>query len=342
MKKRDICIGIVGAGLIGEKRAVAAQKVGGIKIIAIADTNKKRAEEFSQKYECESSIKWEELVKRKDIDVVVVAVPNAFIFQIVMSALKNGKHVLCEKPFGINQKEARLMMEAGKKYRRFIKVGFNNRFHPGIFKAKQLVDKGVIGKVLFIRSRYGHGGRIGMEKEWRMKKKISGGGELIDQGPHIVDLCRWFGGEYITAYGVVDTKFWKSDVDDNAFAVLRGKIVTASFHVSTTNWGNIFSLEVFGDKGVITVDGLGRRYGVETIKISVCKGQFNDLETEVFTYPSEVDESWDDEWRNFLQALAGKGKIIGDARDGYEANKIVDALYASSKFGKVISLKNKK
>lgn len=338
MAKKEIRIGIIGAGLIGGKRALAAQRAGS-KVVIVADTDKKRAEEFSEKYTCEYSLDWKEVIKRNDIDVVVVAVPNAFAFPVVMAALKDGKHVLCEKPFGVNATEARRMMEAGRKYKRLIKVGFSNRFHPGVFKAKQLVDKGVIGKVLFIRSRHGHGGRMGMEKEWRMDKKISKGGELLDQGPHIVDLCRWFGGEYLTAYGAVDTKFWKTEVDDNAFAILRSKSVTAAFHVSTTNWGNIFSFEVFGEKGAITVEGLGRRYGEETLRVGVRKEPFNDLETETVTYPRDVDESWDEEWKNFLGALLKKGKMIGDARDGYEANRIVDALYKSSKSGTAVRLK---
>lgn len=339
MAQKEIRIGIIGAGLIGDKRAAAAQKIGGSRVVMVADTDKRRAEEFSEKYACEYSLDWKEVAKRNDIDVVVVAVPNACIFPIVMGVLKSGKHVLCEKPFGINAKEARRMMEAGKTYKKLVKVGFNNRFHPGIFRAKQLLDEGVIGKVLFIRSRHGHGGRMGMEKEWRMNKKIAGGGELLDQGPHLADLCRWFGGEYETAYGAVDTKFWKADVDDNAFAILRSKTVTAAFHVSTTNWGNIFSLEVFGEKGALTVEGLGRRYGEETLRIGIRKEPFNDLETEIITYPRDVDESWSEEWKNLLNALLKKGKIIGDARDGYEANKIIDALYASSKSGKAIRLK---
>ncbi len=339
MIKKEIRIGIIGAGLIGSKRALAAQKLGGSRIVVVADADKKRAEEFSKTFKCEYLLTWEEVVAREDVDVIMVAVPNAFVFPIVMAALKSGKHVLCEKPFGINSKEAHRMLEAGKKYKKLIKVGFNNRFHPGIFRAKQLVDEGAIGKVLFIRSRHGHGGRTGMEKEWRMDKKIAGGGELLDQGPHLADLCRWFGGEYETAYGAVDTKFWKTNVDDNAFAILRSKKVTAAFHVSTTNWGNIFSFEVFGDKGAITIEGLGRRYGEETLRVGVRKEPFNGLETEMNTYPRDVDESWDEEWKNFMSALLKKGKMIGDARDGYEANKIIDALYTSSKTGKAIRLK---
>jgi predicted dehydrogenase len=339
MTKKEIRVGIIGAGLIGNKRAVAAEKAGGSKVVAVADTDQKRAQDFSEKHACEISSDWREVVERNDLNVVVVAVPNGLIFPIVMAALKNGKHVLCEKPFGINAKEARLMMEAGKKYKKLIKVGFNHRFHPGIFKAKQAVDAGTIGRVLFIRSRYGHGGRLGMEKEWRMNKKFSGGGQLLDQGPHIADLCRWFGGEYETAYGAVDTKYWRANVDDNAFAILNNKTVTASFHVSTTNWGNIFSFEVFGDKGAITIEGLGRRYGEETLRVGVRKEPFNDLETESFTYPRDVDESWDAEWKNFTGALHKKNKMIGDARDGYEANRIVDALYKSSKLGREVRLK---
>src|SRR4029077_13954679 len=121
------------------------------------------------------------------------------------------------------------------------------------------------GKVMFIRARYGHGGRKGMEKEWRFNKKISGGGELLDQGIHLVDLARWFGGEMKTAYGLAQTKFWETKLDDNAFALLTNDHVAVSLHASTTQWKNLFSFEIYGDMGYLEITVKGGSYGEEVL-----------------------------------------------------------------------------
>ena len=173
MTKKILKVGIVGAGLIGRKRAgvIAAER--GSKLIAVADVKEVLAKKLAMEYRAEHMTDWKKLVSRPDIDVVIVAVPNAFAMPIVLGALTRGKHVLCEKPFGITAKQSETMLKAAKKAKRLVKVGFNHRFHHGIWKAHELFRQGAIGKILFIRARYGHGGRLGMEKEWRFNKKIS-------------------------------------------------------------------------------------------------------------------------------------------------------------------------
>jgi predicted dehydrogenase len=215
-----IRVGIIGAGLIGSKRAQGIAKTKRGVLAGVADPDQARAEALAKQYGVEAYGDWKKLIENKDINAVIVAVPNAFAAPIVIAALEAGKHVLCEKPFGINAKEAAAMVSAGEKAKRVVKVGFNHRFHAAVLKAREIFEKGGIGKALFIRSRYGHGGRKGMEKEWRFDEKISGGGELLDQGVHIVDLARWFGGEFDEVYGSAEAKFWDTKLDDNAFAVL--------------------------------------------------------------------------------------------------------------------------
>jgi predicted dehydrogenase len=293
---------------------------------------------WQKKYNVGSAGEWKKFVARKDLDAIVVAVPNAFAAPIVLAALKAGKHVLCEKPFGVTAKESKAMLAAAKKAKRVLKVGFNHRFHEGVQKAHEIVGGGGIGKILFIRSRYGHGGRKGMEKEWRFNKKISGGGELLDQGVHIIDLARWFAGEFTGVYGLAQTKFWKANVDDNAFALMTNAQATVSFHVSTTNWKNIFSFEIFGDKGFVQIDGKKGSYGEEVVTYGKANLGFAPT-LEVFKF-GPADESWEREWENFADAIAGKAKVNGGAEDGLRANQIIEALYASSKAGKVIKLKN--
>jgi predicted dehydrogenase len=336
--EKTLNVGIVGAGLIGAKRAAAISRIPGNKVVACADADPKRAAALAEKYGATVCKHWQELLARKDIDVVVVAVPNAFTARIAIAALSAKKHVLCEKPFGINTRESRAILAAAQKNKRLVKAGFNHRFHPALAKAKQLFDQGAIGTLIFLRARYGHGGRKGMEKEWRSDRKIAGGGELLDQGAHVIDLMRWFGGEFDFAYGVTDIKVWRSKVEDNAFAILKNKNVTATFHVSTTNWGNIFSFEAFGDKGYLTVDGLGRWYGVETLKFGKRKIQFGDVKLRVKPFEKQADESWSDEWKHFANAIRGKGKLTGDGVDGLRANEIIEALYRSSRTHKEVRL----
>ena len=327
---KTLRVGIVGAGLIGKKRAeVIAQTKKGT-LVAIADPDFSRAGTLAEAFGVEPLRDWKTLVARKDIDVVIVAVPNVFAAPIVLAALKHGKHVLCEKPFGANVKQSKAMLAAAKKAKRLVKVGFNHRFHDAIIKAHEIFVKGGIGKkVLFIRARYGHGGRKGMEKEWRFNKKISGGGELLDQGVHIIDLARWFGGEFTSAYGLARTKFWNTKVDDNAFAFLENNETTVSFHVSTTQWKNLFSFEVFGDQGYLNIQGKKGSYGEEVLEWGK-KIVGAAPKIEIFKFGAK-DESWQKEWEHFVRAINGKEKLIGSAYDGLKANQIVAALYASSK-----------
>jgi predicted dehydrogenase len=338
--QKNFGVGIIGAGLIGTKRADAIAKTGYGKLIAVADPDIHRAASLAKKYGAEAVGDWKKIIARNDISVIAVAVPNVFVKQIVIAAVRAGKHVLCEKPFGRNAKESKEMFIAAKKAQRLIKVGFNHRFHPGVEKAYEIWKHGGIGNIMFVRARYGHGGRSGMEKEWRFNKKISGGGELLDQGAHIIDLASWFCGEFDFAYGLAQTKFWNTKLDDNAFALLRNKKTTASFHVSTTNWKNIFSFEVFGDTGYLQIDGKGGSYGEEILTYGKRNpGAAPDI--KVFKFGGG-DVSWEREWEHFSRELLSgslkETKLLGNAADGLRANQVVEAIYKSSKEHREIAL----
>jgi predicted dehydrogenase len=164
-------VGIVGAGLIGTKRAEAIVATGEGKLRAVADIDENRAETLARKYGAEAVANWEDLILRKDLGAIVVAVPNVFATSIVLAALKSGKHIFCEKPLGVNAKESLKIVNAGKKAKKLVKVGFNHRFHAALLEAHKIFESGSIGAILFIRARYGHGGRIGMEKEWRFDRR---------------------------------------------------------------------------------------------------------------------------------------------------------------------------
>jgi predicted dehydrogenase len=330
-------VGIVGAGLIGAKRAEAIAATGEGRLLAVADVDQNRADTFARKWGAEAVVDWKDLVLLKDIDAIIVAVPNAFATPIVLAALKAGKHIFCEKPLGINSQESLKIVNAAKKARRLVKVGFNHRFHAALLEARKIFATGNIGGILFIRARYGHGGRKGMEKEWRFDKKTSGGGELLDQGVHLIDLARWFAGDFDRVYGVTRTKFWRTKVDDNAFALMMNRRVTVSLHASTTNWKNIFSFEVFGETGFLQIDGKGGSYGEEVLTYGKRKPEFGVPDIEVIRFPPK-DNSWEREWLNFVRSVAGREEMSGTAIDGWRANTIVDALYRSSRLRREVKI----
>lgn len=335
---RQAGIGIVGLGLIGNKRAEAIRATRLGRLVAVADSKPPIAKDFAVRFGCSAARTWQDLVADPCINAVVVAVPNAYAAPIVLQAISNGKHVLCEKPFGTSLAQAIAMHKAAQKAGVVVKVGFNHRFHAAIIKAHKILSSGAIGDVLFIRSRYGHGGRFGMEKEWRFDRKISGGGELLDQGVHIIDLAGWFAGRFKTAYGIAETKFWKTKVDDNAFGLLRKGKTTLEFHVSTTNWKNTFSFEVFGSLGYLQIDGKGGSYGQERLIFGRRRKRFGIPIIKEFSFPPG-DLSWNREWTNFVDAIAGRGSVCGGSLDGIYANAVVDALYKSSTAHREVRIK---
>ncbi|MFH1371007.1 MAG: Gfo/Idh/MocA family oxidoreductase [Planctomycetota bacterium] len=326
-------VAIIGAGLIGAKRATALSAFGDFRLKVVADVNPAAADKLASQFTAESVTDWRKAVDRPDIDFVVVSTYNKHLAPISIAALKNAKNVLCEKPLGRNVDESRSILEHANNGV-VLKTGFNHRHHPAITKAKQFVEKGEIGRIMFMRCRYGHGGRPGYESEWRASKEICGGGELLDQGVHVVDLFRWFAGDFEEAFGWMQTAFWDMNVEDNAFAMFKSAAgVVAVMHTSWTQWKNLFSFEIFGDLGYLIVDGLGGSYGIETLKVGRRnpKGGPPDEQTEQFAGP---DNSWQLEWAEFVHAVKEKRQPLGSGFDGLQANKMIDAVQRSAQTGK--------
>lgn len=333
-------VAIIGAGLIGRKRVEALKKTGLGNLKVIADINEEAAKKLVKNFGGKAENDWKRVVNRKDIDIVVVATYNKYLSPISIAALENKKHVLCEKPLGRNTQESQLIINAAQKNEVVLKVGFNHRHHPAIAKARQLLANGVIGEVYFLRCRYGHGGRVGYNKEWRASKDLCGGGELLDQGVHVVDLFRWFAGDFDEAFGYTHTYFWNMEVEDNAFAMFKkDNGVVAMMHTSWTQWKNLFSFEVFGSNGYLVVEGLGGSYGVETLKIGKRKPKNGPPDEEIVEFPGP-DISWEEEWKEFISAIKECREPLGNGWDGYRANRMIAAVYESAKLGKPVRLED--
>jgi predicted dehydrogenase len=334
-------IGIVGCGLIGNRRAKVAREAGD-NVIMVADIDPARARNAGEMVKAPGVEDWQEVTRHPEIESVVVATVNKTLLPVTLDALKNGKHVLCEKPLGRNAQEAGEMVQAAAAAQRVLKVGFNHRHHPAIRQAHELAQAGKIGLLMSIRAVYGHGGRPGYDQEWRGNPDLAGGGELLDQGVHIVDLCRWFLGDFSQVSGMLGTWFWQvAPLEDNGFALLRtatGQI--ASLHTSWTQWKNLFRFEVFGLKGFLTVEGLGGSYGTERLTMGLRRPESGPPTIESWEYPGP-DISWEAEWGEFTDAIRENRPPLGGGYDGYQAALIIDSIYASSKTGRTVELSGK-
>ncbi len=318
---------VIGCGLIGQKRA---KSLGGRRLAVASDVDLKKAEALATLHPgAAAAADWREAVGRPDVDAVFVCTPHDLLAPIALAAVEEGKHVLVEKPGARTAAELAPLAEAARRKKVTVKVGFNHRFHPAMRRTRDYVDAGALGDLMFVRARYGHGGRAGYEKEWRADPKISGGGELLDQGMHLIDLAGWLLGDFPRVDGFVHTYFWKMPVDDNAFLMLRTAADRMAWlHVSWTEWKNTFSFEVYGKTGKLHWEGLGGSYGPERLTYYKMSSEMGPPETVLHEYPG-TDDSWELEFLDFLDAIESRRRPRGDLEDARKALAVVDTLYGA-------------
>lgn len=320
-------VAIVGAGVIGTRRAACA--AGQSRLEVVADIDEKRAAELARRYGSRHTARWEDAVTDARVDVVAVCTSNKFLAPIAIAALESGKHVLCEKPMGRNADEADHIASAARTAGRILKVGFTLRFHPALRQARELCAKGDLGPLFFIHAIYGHGGRLGYEKEWRGDPELAGGGELLDQGVHLLDLSRWFMGDLHVVAAVTPRWHWEvAPLEDNAFVLLQApSSQVASLHTSWTMWKNRFSFDVFGRDGYARIDGLGGSYGVETLTVGR-KGTEGSVPEETITRYEQPDQSWEADWRDLITSIEERRDPEVDSDAGFAVMRLVDEVYA--------------
>lgn len=325
-------VGIVGLGKMGLIRARELERREDALIVAGYDPDPAA---FSAQYP-NAVIKdsMEDLI-RSDLDAVFVCTPNRFTPGIVVAALDAGKHVFCEKPPGRTLTDIENIIAAEKRNPGLkLTFGFNHRYHGGIQEAKRIVDSGRLGKILWLRGIYGKSGSMDFESQWRSKKELVGAGILLDQGIHMIDLFRFFLGDFVEVKSMVSTAYWNIDVEDNAFALLRdaeGRI--AMLHSSSTQWKHRFSLEVYLSDGYICVNGIlssTRSYGEESV--SVARKQLGNATAqgkpreEILYF--DADPSWELEVANFLGHVLNDTPVeSGTSEQALKAMRLVYAIY---------------
>jgi predicted dehydrogenase len=270
---------------------------------------------------------WHVATARPDVDAVIVSTTNDWLAPVTLAAVEADKHVLVEKPAARTSEELEQVLAAVRRHRVSVWVGFNHRYHPAFQKAREIFDSGALGPLMFIRGRYGHGGRLGYEREWRADPRISGGGELLDQGIHLIDLARWFLGDFNEVCGFIHTYFWKAPVEDNAFLMLKTRQEQVAWlHVSSTEWKNLFSFEIYGRNGKLHIEGLGGSYGAERLSYYKRRPEMGPPETVIWEFPGE-DSSWRLEVEAFAAAAGEGAASTVPLEDAKAALEIVGTLY---------------
>jgi predicted dehydrogenase len=325
----DVKIAILGAGLIGRKRGL---QLDGHELVGLFDPIPERARGLAAELRTTAFPTEAALLAGSGAELVLVATTNASLAPAATRAVEAGKHVLVEKPAGLTAGELERLDEAARRRGVAVKVGFNHRFHPALLGLHRLAEAGALGPLMFMRARYGHGGRLGYEKEWRADPAVSGGGELLDQGVHLLDLSHALFGPLPLRSALVTTSYWDMPVDDNAVVTLAepgrsGRFVT--FHVSCSEWKNTFALELYGRTGKALVQGLGGSYGPESLTLYRMLPEMGppQVESRVFEGP---DRSWALDLDDLVSHLTRGTPLHGDLASARYALGVVAEAYRTN------------
>jgi len=326
-----IKVGIIGYGKMGKIRHSATDAIKGVQVISAYDSA--NIEAYIDIAETSDQI-----INNSEIDAIFICTPNYLNKPLTIQSLKAGKHVFCEKPPAFTAKDVDEIQVVEKEANKVLMYGFNHRHHDSIKKMKKLIDEREFGKVLWMRGRYGKSVDEKYYDNWRAKRKYAGGGILIDQGIHMIDLFLHLGGDFDTVHASVSNLYWNLNVEDNVFATLENSEtgLAASLHSTMTQWRHLFSLEVFLEKGYLILNGLktsSNSYGNEILTITKNRSLAPAAtweDEEDITY--HADESWRSEAVEFFSAIQSNRSVaIGNSADALKLMKIIDKIYSFRK-----------
>jgi predicted dehydrogenase len=322
-------VALIGCGLVGQKRQL--QLPPGT-VAVTCDLDLSRAQRLAaQSPGCRATDSIQTALSTPGVEVVMIATANASLAPLALEAIRAGKHVLVEKPGAVTVRQLDELDVAARQAGVLVRVGYNHRYHPAALKAVELFRSGALGPIMFVRGRYGQGGRLGYEREWRADPKLSGGGELIDQGVHLIDLAGIFLGEFTRVDGHLATYFWNMPVEDNCFLSLRNASgATAWLHASCTEWKNCFSLEIYGRQAKLHWEGLGGSYGVERLAYYRMRPEMGPPDTIIYEFP-QPDESWRLEMAEFFEDIRLGRTPVPGLKEARAALRVVEQLYAQER-----------
>jgi len=326
-------VGIIGYGVMGKTRHHAVEEFKRGKVIAISEPN------LGSDFEGIPNLSHDKIIHHPDLDVIIVCTPNYLNKELTIKGLNAGKHVFCEKPPAFTGADIEEIIIAEKNSGKKLMYGFNHRHHDSVMHMKKLIDSDEYGKVLWVRGRYGKSVTKDYYNQWRAKKELAGGGILMDQGIHMLDLFLFLSGDYDVIKAEVSNIYWHMDVEDNAFVILKesatGKV--ASLHSTMSQWRHLFSLEIFLEKGYMVLNGLitsTMSYGEETLSIAKNRSTAPAATWQDETVTKYVNNnSWRYEMDHFFDAIDNNLAItIGNSCDALKLMRIIDKVYEQKDF----------
>lgn len=341
-----IKVGIAGYGIVGKRRGDFIKKNPNMTLNAVCDKT------FSSDSHSNGIKKFKNYndLLREPLDVIFVCMTNDIASKVTIEALELGFHVFCEKPPGQNVKQIKDVIKVEKKYPNLkLKYGFNHRYHDSVREAIAIVKSGKLGNIIDLNAVYGKSKVItatGPNADWRSKREISGGGILLDQGIHMVDLLRLFAGDFEHIHSFISNNYWKYDVEDNAYALMRtSNGVVALLHSSATLWRHNFNLHISLEKGSITLSGIlssTKSYGSEKMTMAYRSDDENGDPKEITTRYNH-DPSWEIEVNEFSDAIIKNLPIkSGDSNQALKTMELVFNIYcADSEWKKTYNLSSK-
>jgi len=341
--KEKLAVGIAGYGVVGKLRRQYIDQYPRLKTIAVCD------QKFSGSGVTPDGVRYmphyRQLLK-EPLDVLFVSLPNYMAAEVTIAGLKKGLHVFCEKPPGRDTADVEKVIEVEREHPGCkLKYGFNHRYHDSVRQALEIVSAGTLGEILNLRGVYGKSKIIPFSGDWRAERKYAGGGILLDQGIHMVDLLQLFCGEFKEVKSFVSNAYWHHDVEDNAFALMRsssGQI--AMIHSSATQWEHCFHMHIALTEGYLELRGIlsgSKSYGQEQLVIGRrSESDVGTLKKEEITYLE--DNSWRDEIYEFADAVVNGEKIkFGRSSDALETMKLVCRIYyADSEWRRAYNIQN--
>lgn len=325
-------IGIAGYGIVGKRRRSVADQRPDMTVVAVCD------QYFDGSGELDDGVRYyphyQDLLA-EELDALFVSISNDMAAEVTIAGLEQGLHVFCEKPPGRNLDDiAQVMSVARARPDQKLKYGFNHRYHDSVRESLDLLATGELGRVINMKGVYGKSQLVTFgQTSWRTDRALAGGGVLLDQGIHMVDLIRLFGGEFHDVHSFVSNDFWKHDVEDNAYALMRSESgIVAMLHSSATQWRHRFNLDITLEKGSIVLSGIlsgSKSYGAETLTVARAgNDDMGDPLEQNTRY--NTDPSWAAEVDEFARAIADNTDIVhGSVDDAYKTMELVYRIYAA-------------
>lgn len=332
--KSKLRVGIAGYGIVGKRRGNCIRENKQMNLVAVCDRN------FEEDGKFDNGIYYYNNYNKlltHELDVLFVCLTNDIAAEVTIAGLENGLHVFCEKPPGQNVEQIEKVISVEKKYPQLkLKYGFNHRYHESVKDAFNIIKSGELGKIIDLNAVYGKSKVVtatGPNADWRSKREVAGGGILLDQGIHMVDLIRYFSGDFKEVHSFISNNYWNYDVEDNAYAIMRGMDgKVAMLHSSATQWRHDFRLHITLEKGSIVLKGIlssTKSYGAETLTVAYkSDDERGDPKEKTIRY--NHDPSWDEEVKEFSKAILEDLPIIsGTSQDAYKTMELVYLIYGA-------------